>query len=146
MLTHVTLSEKKKNEIFYSTAFLVGMFQPKDIFKSVSDAPEVEIKMTPSVPEVKQGDEITFICNVKRSNPKPDTFAWFKNGSPIDWRTSRYVRIIEARDHGPYTCTATNTVGTGTSQGLTLTVLCKFHKSSCYMCCMSESKMTEKMK
>lgn len=104
------------------------MDQLKEILKSfVSDEPEVEVTVTSSSSEFKQGDEMTLICNVTRSNPQPHSYVWLKNGSPvIGWRTFQYDKIIEPEDSGSYACTAKNTVGTRTSNPRHISVLCKF--------------------
>ncbi|XP_034057083.1 B-cell receptor CD22 [Gymnodraco acuticeps] len=89
---------------------------------NVTFKPEVEVVSSTS--EVKQGDKLTLKCNVKRSNPQPTTYDWSKIGSTIDGqRTQLYVvERIKPEDKGSYTCTATNTVGTGTSEPLQIIV------------------------
>lgn len=108
----------------------------KEILNSfVSDAPQVEVNMTPPASEVTQGGRMTLVCNVMRSNPEQHTFDWFKNENPIYWHMFKYEKIIDPDDSGRYTCTATNTVGTGSSRPLQIDVKCKFQS---FLYCMSE--------
>lgn len=101
---------------------------------SVSDPPNVEIKMTSPKSSIRQGDEMTLICNVTRSKPQPNSYSWFKNGTYIGWGQTYDVRMIEPGHSGVYTCDATNTVGAGTSPPFPIKVECKFHRS---LHCMS---------
>uniref|UniRef100_A0A8C9YCJ4 B-cell receptor CD22 n=1 Tax=Sander lucioperca TaxID=283035 RepID=A0A8C9YCJ4_SANLU len=96
--------------------------QPKEIISSVSDRPEIEVKSSASV--VKEGEIMTLTCKVKRSNPPPSTYSWFKDEKAIHQeQTHQYVvERIQPEDRGSYTCSATNTVGTGTSGSLLITV------------------------
>ncbi|XP_033968677.1 B-cell receptor CD22 [Trematomus bernacchii] len=88
---------------------------------NVTYTPEVEVRSSTS--EVKQGDKLTLECYVKRSNPQPTTYVWSKNGTIIWQRTQLYVvERIEPEDNDSYKCTATNTVGTGTSKPLQIIV------------------------
>ncbi len=116
------------------------MRQSKEIIKSsVSDEPQVEVKMASPASSsstravVKQGDEITLQCIVKRSNPQPHAYAWLKDGATIDGEQKDFVELIKPENNGTYSCRATNTVGTGTSE-LHITVECKFHSSLCCVC------------
>lgn len=108
----------------------------KETFNSfVSDLPQVELKMTSPASEIKQGDKITLVCNLRRSNPPPRSFSWFKNWQRIDWQGYHYDKIIDPDDRGSYRCSATNDVGTGQSEALELRVKCKFQS---ILDCMSE--------
>lgn len=108
----------------------------KETFNSfVSDKPQVEVKMTLPALDVKQGDTMAFVCNVKRSNPPPHSLRWFKNDQMIDWQGYHYDKIIDPDDRGRYKCTATNDVGTGHSEALELDVKCKLQR---IFDCMSE--------
>ncbi|XP_078108453.1 B-cell receptor CD22 [Sander vitreus] len=84
--------------------------------------PEVEVNSSASV--VIEGEKMTLTCNVMRSNPPPSTYSWFKDGKAVHQKqTHQYVvERIQPKDRGSYTCSATNTVGTGTSASLLITV------------------------
>lgn len=121
------------------------MKQSQEILKSsVSDEPQVEVNMTSTASssftpsEVKQGDKMTLTCIVKRSKPQPHTYTWFKDGTAFGSGQTCNVEHIEPENSGTYKCTATNTVGSGTSE-LHITVKCKFHSSLCCVC-VSESR------
>lgn len=102
------------------------MNKPEQILKcSVLDAPNVEIKMTPPNTAVKRWDTMTLNCNVKRSKPEPHNYTWFKDDGQIGHEQT-YVKQMKPEDRGSYTCSATNTVGTGTSEPLVIEVECKF--------------------
>lgn len=98
-----------------------------------SDVPEVEITKTSPASVVKQGQKMTLRCNVKRSKPQPQTYTWFKEGAAVAQEQKYAVDRVEPEDSGSYTCSATNTAGTGTSQPFQIMVECKFHSS---LCCM----------
>ncbi|KAM6936527.1 B-cell receptor CD22 [Lycodopsis pacificus] len=93
-----------------------GKKQSNPVIISVTYVPEVEVKSSASI--FKQGDTMTLTCNVKRSNPQPHTYDWFKNGNAVTQKQThdRYVvERIKLEDRGSYECRATNTLGTGTS-------------------------------
>uniref|UniRef100_A0A3P8RZA3 B-cell receptor CD22 n=1 Tax=Amphiprion percula TaxID=161767 RepID=A0A3P8RZA3_AMPPE len=78
---------------------------------------EVQISKEPkgSLTDIKQGDMVTLTCNVKRSNPWNVRFSWAKDGKWVG-RDRTFVRNIQPKDSGNYTCTATNDAGPGTSK------------------------------
>ncbi|KAF1388278.1 hypothetical protein PFLUV_G00088530 [Perca fluviatilis] len=84
--------------------------------------PEVEVASSASV--LQEWEKMTLTCNVKRSNPPPSTYSWFKDGNAVHQEQTRQyvVEGIQPENGGSYTCSATNTVGTGTSESLTITV------------------------
>ncbi|TKS82410.1 B-cell receptor CD22 B-lymphocyte cell adhesion molecule [Collichthys lucidus] len=88
----------------------------------VKYAPRVEVEMTPRASEVIEGDEITLTCNVKRSNPRPTRYVWQKNQGYIGYNAYRFVKTVSPEDRGSYTCTATNSVESGTSEPLNIIV------------------------
>ncbi|XP_074508726.1 B-cell receptor CD22 isoform X2 [Sebastes fasciatus] len=100
-----------------------GTIKSKPVSINVTYAPEVEV-IGSSASVVKQGDKMTLTCNVKRSNPQPHTYVWFKNGTAIGHeQTHQYVvERIEPEDRGSYACEATNTVDTGQSKPLEIQV------------------------
>lgn len=87
---------------------------------------------------------MTLTCNVKRSNPHPHNYHWWKDGTDIGSGKTHVVKCIQPENHGTYKCTATNTVGIGTSE-LFIKVACKFHSSFCRVY-VRELMMTEKRK
>ncbi|KAK2809778.1 hypothetical protein Q5P01_000491 [Channa striata] len=97
-----------------------GTEQSQPVTVNVTYAPDVEIETTSS--EVKEGDTVSFTCAVKRSNPQPDTYTWQKDGANIGHFQTYVVNRMKPEDSGSYTCTATNTVGTGTSPALQINV------------------------
>ncbi|XP_068179323.1 B-cell receptor CD22-like isoform X2 [Antennarius striatus] len=92
--------------------------QPLDIV--VKYAPQVEVKMISS--GVTQGDEMTLQCVVKRSDPMPHKYGWLRNQRRIGVDSLSYIKTLEPEDSGAYTCSATNTVGPGTSKPLQVQV------------------------
>ncbi|XP_041797521.1 B-cell receptor CD22 isoform X2 [Chelmon rostratus] len=98
-----------------------GKVGSNTVIIDVTYAPQVEVSMTsPAV--VKQGDEIALTCDVRKSNPQPHTYSWFKDGVDTGCSTYQYVKRVEPEDSGSFTCSATNSVGTGTSQPLQIMV------------------------
>ncbi|XP_076004696.1 B-cell receptor CD22-like isoform X1 [Genypterus blacodes] len=84
--------------------------------------PDVEIQTTPLTSALKEGDRVTLECHVKRSNPEPHSYRFLKNWQSIGWTQTLSVDNIKPEDRGPYTCEATNRVGTGRSQPLQIKV------------------------
>ncbi len=109
----------------------------KRLTSSVSDVPQVEVKMTSSPASIIEGDAFSLRCDVKRSNPPPLKYLWKKDETEIGHERSLSVNPIKLKDGGLYTCSATNTAGTGTSAAHEIKVQCKFH--SICAACMSES-------
>lgn len=112
---------------------------------SVIDAPDVDIVISQeperSPKTIIQGDKVIFTCSVKRSNPSADSFTWQKDKTHIDSKQRIVVENIQPEDRGEYTCSAENTVGSG-SKTLQLTVQCKFYTSVFHM----SMNITEKIK
>ncbi|CAJ1062796.1 B-cell receptor CD22 [Xyrichtys novacula] len=77
--------------------------------------PIIEVQTSPA-DEVTEGDDITFTCNVLKSNPKPRDFVWLKNGLQIKKVQTFSIPRVRPEDKGRYTCKATNSVGTRGSQ------------------------------
>uniref|UniRef100_A0A3B3BYH9 Ig-like domain-containing protein n=1 Tax=Oryzias melastigma TaxID=30732 RepID=A0A3B3BYH9_ORYME len=79
-----------------------------------------------SFKDVKEGDEITLECVVKRSKPQPDSFNWFRQFSFLPLHNGQTYKLrVKPEDRGSYRCSATNSVGSGTSQKYHLDVQCK---------------------
>lgn len=105
--------------------------RPKDTLKFfVLDAPSVDLTMTPRQSVIKEGDSLTLTCNVKRSNPKPDSYRWWKNRKQVSQihmsQSTYHLGQVEPEDSGSYKCTATNSEGTGTSNSINVQVQRKF--------------------
>lgn len=76
----------------------------------------------PGSQTVTVGSAVSFTVTVT-ANPSP-TYQWSKNGSPIAGATGASYSLTSAQtgDAGSYTCTATNSQGSTTSNSATLTV------------------------
>uniref|UniRef100_A0A8D2ZU53 B-cell receptor CD22 n=1 Tax=Scophthalmus maximus TaxID=52904 RepID=A0A8D2ZU53_SCOMX len=109
---------------------------PVDI--NVKYPPQAEINILSPVSAVKHGNNITvtntiqltLTCIVRRSNPQPRTYTWLKGGITVGNEKTYVVGRIEPKDCGSYTCTATNTVGTGSSAPIQLDVQYRPRKTS----------------
>lgn len=95
------------------------------LYIHVSDRPQVKVKMN-SLNEVSQGQQINLTCDVIRSNPSPDTYSWLRNGNPTGSSSPWFVKSAQPDDAGSYSCKATNSVATGSSDPIKIFVLCKF--------------------
>lgn len=89
--------------------------------------------MNPLYSVVRHGDTVTLNCNVKRSNPQPHTYSWFKDGNAIG-HGHTYVHVMKPEDKGSYTCKATNIVGSGTSEPRAIVVECRFLHFVLFVC------------
>ncbi|XP_074874852.1 B-cell receptor CD22 [Buteo buteo] len=72
---------------------------------------DVQVELTPSLP-VHEGQEVTLSC---RSSAKPPSHAytWSMGGHILPHQTAQVVlRAVQATESGPYSCQATNAVGT----------------------------------
>ncbi|XP_054902985.1 B-cell receptor CD22 [Poeciliopsis prolifica] len=65
--------------------------------------------------DIREGDKITLICNVNRSNPQPREFIWFKNTQHVGYQKEYIFSSIKPEDSGIYQCTAENSIGSGKS-------------------------------
>ncbi|XP_008429444.1 B-cell receptor CD22 [Poecilia reticulata] len=71
---------------------------------------------------IKEGDKIKLVCDVKRSNPQPGQFSWFNDRGHV-WVGQEVVfSSIKPEDSGTYECTAGNSVGSGRSNPFHLNV------------------------
>lgn len=96
---------------------------------------------------VRQGDAMTLTCRVRRSNPLPHTFTWFKDEKALsEERTERYVvQSIQPEDAGDYKCSAINVRGEGTSVPFRVKVQCEFHSSESSTNVVVELKWSEEL-
>lgn len=113
------------NYWFVLLCFFCDSDQHQTLFFS-SDKPEVEIKKISPPSEVHEGDNLTLVCSVKRSNPTPLSYTWLKKSEVLRQHGPVYTNKTTPDDRGPYTCNATNSVGTGTSAQLQIDIQCKF--------------------
>ncbi|KAL1114802.1 hypothetical protein AAG570_007626 [Ranatra chinensis] len=91
--------------------------------------------------DIKEGDDVYFECNI-RSNPKAYKLAWFHNGEEIQQNVSGGVILsdhslvlqgVTRATAGEFTCMAANTEGKGTSNSVTLKVMCKYYNCSYFI-------------
>ncbi|KAF7670450.1 hypothetical protein LDENG_00074480 [Lucifuga dentata] len=85
------------------------------IIINVKYVPDVEIKMNQATLPVKEGDKMTLLCSLRRSNPHPLSYRFVKDGINVGWQQTYSVDTINLDDSGSYRCIATNSVGPGTS-------------------------------
>lgn len=99
----------------------------------ILDPPEVEVKKISPVSKEKEGDEMILECVVKRSNPYPFRYRWYKNNTDLTHSGSRYRKTLEQRDNGFYACAADNSAGSSrSSQPVKIHVQCECQTfSSC---------------
>ncbi|XP_036066982.1 B-cell receptor CD22-like, partial [Oryzias melastigma] len=109
--------------IYYCRSNIPGYRGSRKVFIDASSyKPEVEVQMKWQNPDrsfkdVKEGDEITLECVVKRSKPQPDSFNWFRQFSFLPLHNGQTYKLrVKPEDRGSYRCSATNSVGSGTSQ------------------------------
>jgi hypothetical protein len=83
------------------------------------------ITTQPSSQTITEGSSVSF--TVAASGTPAPTLQWFKNGTAISGATATTFTIASAslNDAGTYTAVATNSVGSATSSGATLTVNAK---------------------
>nr|XP_040020652.1 B-cell receptor CD22 isoform X8 [Gasterosteus aculeatus aculeatus] len=130
--SHLTHPQESRNQKSTSLSFTVNWQHDGEEFSCQTDdsdrylirnisltveyRPEVEVSMSPTA-TVRQGDVMTLTCRVRRSNPLPHTFTWFKDEKALsEERTERYVvQSIQPEDAGVYKCSAINVRGEGTS-------------------------------
>uniref|UniRef100_A0A3Q3GU27 B-cell receptor CD22 n=1 Tax=Kryptolebias marmoratus TaxID=37003 RepID=A0A3Q3GU27_KRYMA len=95
--------------------------------KTLSKTVNITVNKSPSpssgnTVHFKEGDQIVLECNVKRSNPQPDTFIWKRNGKDVGKGKTYEFNQIKPEDGGNYTCEARNSVSSGKSKSLHLQV------------------------
>ncbi|XP_036067208.1 B-cell receptor CD22-like [Oryzias melastigma] len=93
---------------------------------TVGVVPQVEIliqnQSEGTLEDIKEGDSITLECKLKKSNPKPDSFSWHKDGKHLNNVQIYELIRIKPEDRGSYTCGARNLIGSETSQPIYLDV------------------------
>ena len=88
---------------------------PCSLYAAVQVQSPPSISVGPSRIYVPIYEQANFLCLVE-GNPKP-SIAWFKDGVEIPGEKSQFLIIRSATlsDRGNYYCTATNDLGTATS-------------------------------
>uniref|UniRef100_A0A3B4Z0G7 B-cell receptor CD22 n=1 Tax=Seriola lalandi dorsalis TaxID=1841481 RepID=A0A3B4Z0G7_SERLL len=98
----------------------------RNISVTVEYVPRVEIKKTPPMSDVKEGDKMDLTCD---SYPSVTSFTWMKitDGKHEPHKTTQTLTIKSASpsDSGWYSCEATNEIGTGKSQPVEVKVKCE---------------------
>ncbi|XP_034730813.1 B-cell receptor CD22 [Etheostoma cragini] len=115
-----SIEESQDGEYHCEATNKHGITPSNPVTINVQYLPEVEVNSSASV--VKQGETITLTCIVKRSKPPPGTYSWFKDGKAVCQEQTYVVKRIQPENSGLYTCSATNTVGTGKSGSLQIKV------------------------
>ncbi|XP_034385013.1 B-cell receptor CD22 [Cyclopterus lumpus] len=117
-----SIKESQKGEYICEARNKQGTIKSNPVNIIVTYMPEVEVTSPAST--VRQGNKMTLMCNVKRSNPQPHTYVWSKDGNAIRHKQSQQyvVERIEPEDSGLYKCSASNTVGTRYSKAFNITV------------------------
>lgn len=98
------------------------------LFPLLEDAPKgVRVVQEPSNP-VQEGNHVYLKCEVEKSNPKIDSYRWYKDG--IQQHTGSApaqlnIYHVTSRNSGTYWCEATNSVTTSLSEKLMLNVNCE---------------------
>ncbi|XP_073426675.1 B-cell receptor CD22 [Dendrobates tinctorius] len=100
--------QRKNEETDSRTIQLDVKYAPQN----VKIMPERSIKL-------KEGKMITLTCSVESSNPPNPTITWYKNGNIFKTKTNN----IQCKDTGKYHCKAENSVGTGDSNNVEISVL-----------------------
>ncbi|XP_055359121.1 B-cell receptor CD22 isoform X2 [Betta splendens] len=116
-----SITEKHSGQYYCQAENKYGKLE-SNVTIDVHFKPEVEIKML-SPATVTEGDTVTLSCNLKRSNPQPWSYVWYKDETRIGTESeSKYVLKVSTQDRGFYKCGATNTEGTGTSDTVQIVV------------------------
>nr|XP_046255908.1 B-cell receptor CD22 [Scatophagus argus]XP_046255909.1 B-cell receptor CD22 [Scatophagus argus] len=111
-----SITESHNGEYHCNVQNVLGKERSNSVFINVTYAPQVQLKIISHYSVYRQGDKMVLKCDVKRSNPHPHTYSWFKDQKQILVHNDTYVKVLEPADGGRYRCNATNTVGTGSSE------------------------------
>ena len=81
------------------------------------------------------GEDYTLTCTVSGGGTTTTTYQWLRNGSPLTGETSNTLSFTPIRQttpssNGQYTCQATRSGRTVTSDSFTIAVTCKLQGSS----------------
>lgn len=98
----------------------------------ILDPPEVEIIKILPLSEAREGDEMILECRVKRSNPVPFRYRWYKTDELRSHFGNWCNKTLVPADRGAYTCEAENSAGQSRrSQIVRINFPCKCHGFSC---------------
>ncbi|KAH0615702.1 hypothetical protein JD844_026033 [Phrynosoma platyrhinos] len=98
----------------------------KDHNQKLTYAPKgVTVSLNPSTKNIRVGDAAKLTCNVNSSYPEVTAYRWFKDGVACGNTLVKAFQSVARGDYGLYHCEADNSVGTGTSEGVTLYVFYK---------------------
>lgn len=79
---------------------------------------------------MREGETATLICKLTVANPNTNiTWRWFKTGRPnsvLHTGPNYTISNIQRAKSGPYSCTASNFVGTSEEAIVNIDVQCKF--------------------
>ncbi|XP_035991120.1 B-cell receptor CD22 isoform X1 [Fundulus heteroclitus] len=100
-----------------SNTLRVDVLYPPTVHVQDQTQPRENLKVT-------EGDKITLKCIVDRSNPTP-RLTWNKDGKKVLQSQDYIISRVKPQDSGIYTCTAINSVGSGTSNPVYIDVLYK---------------------
>ncbi|TWW80128.1 B-cell receptor CD22 B-lymphocyte cell adhesion molecule [Takifugu flavidus] len=90
---------------------------------TVQYKPYVELKESSGEIVLNEGKTLSLSCILLKSNPEPGRYTWYKNQKLVsDGPSKHYVKPLEPDDSGSYTCAATNSIGTGTSNPVQIKV------------------------
>uniref|UniRef100_A0A3Q4I545 Ig-like domain-containing protein n=1 Tax=Neolamprologus brichardi TaxID=32507 RepID=A0A3Q4I545_NEOBR len=107
-----------------------GDDSPVTLTRSTVNAPKPpSVSVRPSG-EIKEGTSVTLTCS-SDANPAA-TFVWYKtNGrTPLSKEPQLFFRSIQRSDSGQYYCIAGNTVGSRTSEYVSINVKCESASTS----------------
>ncbi|XP_012881668.1 PREDICTED: B-cell receptor CD22 isoform X1 [Dipodomys ordii] len=91
----------------------------------VKHTPKLNISISPHEATVKEGELVTMTCQVASSYPEYTALSWLKDGVPLEGQGALTLVLdsVTRAMGGKYQCQATNDVGLGLSEELTLRVL-----------------------
>ncbi|XP_056237488.1 B-cell receptor CD22 isoform X2 [Seriola aureovittata] len=131
--TITSIQESQGGSYYCKAQNKYGTITSSSITITVIYVPRVEIKKTPPMSDVKEGDKMDLTCDVTRSDPQPYVYNWFRNGRHIDMNQLYVEESITPESSGSYTCEATNAVGTGKSKPLLISVQYRPRRTSIFI-------------
>ncbi|XP_062031984.1 B-cell receptor CD22 [Lepus europaeus] len=98
----------------------------KTVQLDVKHVPKLKIiEVSPSEATVLEGASVTMVCQVTSSNPDYQAISWLKDGAPLSAQTALTLTLpkVTKEMSGKYCCQASNELGPGKSEEVTLNVL-----------------------
>uniref|UniRef100_G1STP5 B-cell receptor CD22 n=1 Tax=Oryctolagus cuniculus TaxID=9986 RepID=G1STP5_RABIT len=96
----------------------------KTVQLDVKHVPKLEIiEVSPSGASVLEGASVSMVCQVTSSNPEHQGISWLKDGVPLSVAPRLALPKVTKEMSGKYCCQASNELGRGRSEEVTLTVL-----------------------